>query len=449
MRHNIVGDFARLPRHTYPIAERAVFLSPDPGIGNVLLRWDVLERQLGCRLDPLSRDLCEISTYVYLADKAVARGELDHWSRRLAFLVPVRLPERWNAVKPLLQKTVASLTGDSVAFRFVKRQSQDENAGGAPNPEHFSLVPQAADCVSLFSGGLDSFAGAAYLLSGGRRPAFVGHYANPTLRTLQAELMAGLRRRFDYDGEHLQYRITSRKTTRTRHVYVRRESSHRARSFLFLSFAAVVAAARGLSEIFICENGVLALNIPLSEARQGTRCSRHAHPVYLRHFNDLVAALYGASFEVRNPFLFWTKAEETQLLVEAGLGAAIRETVSCWNYPNLTLHFKEGHHCGFCTPCVVRRLSVAAAGAERHDDRYALNIFGVDRTEHVELRRNVNDLLFFCRCFAREPIGRLVYRFPDLVGIEAAREDVGEDKLRAIMRVYKSFATATLPLFAS
>lgn len=449
MKINVVCDFLRLDEYEgkFPIAEKAVYLSSQPQVGNLHFDLRAVERDLGRRLDPLSLDLCEIAAFVYLADKAVARGEFERWARNLSFLVPVRNPSKWNSVKGALKNTVATLTGDNVQFTFVKRREEKADEG-PQRPADFSPAAAAdSDSVCLFSGGLDSFAGAVYLLGQGRRPLFVSHYVNGTLKGVQANLAAEIGSGFGRPIEHLQYRLTSRRPPDERFAFKARESSHRARSFLFMSFAAVAAAARGLRDIYICENGVLALNVPISEARKGSRSTRHAHPLYLRYFHELIEKLYGWEFTVQNPFLFWTKGEEAELLKESGFGPTIKQTVSCWGYPNQTLRFKDSNHCGHCIPCLVRRASLATAGLEPYDDRYNRDSFAPNRQNNDNgSDRNVTDLIYFCRSVASLSFNDLVYRYPEFITIEAHRSHTLEDKVTKIIKVYKKFADEVLAL---
>ena len=222
-----------------------------------------------------------------------------------------------------------------------------------------------------------------------------------------------------------------------------------------MSFAAAAAAARGLSEIFICENGVLSLNVPISDARKGTRSTRHAHPLYLRYFNQMIDELYGRRFSVRNPFFYWTKREEVELLGCADLQTMIRDTVSCWGYPNLTIRYKDSNHCGTCIPCLVRRVSMITAGFEDADDRYALDVFDVGLEIEPSQRRNIEDLVYFAECFDRSSKTELLYRFPELVMVESTLEDgsgsrrldgSGSSRLDSMIEVYRRFATDLLAI---
>jgi 7-cyano-7-deazaguanine synthase in queuosine biosynthesis len=447
MNINVVCDFLRLDeyRDRFQIGKKAVYLSSHPQLGNVHFDLCAIERDLGRKLDSLSLDLCQIAAFVYLADKFFARGEFDRWSRHLSFLVPVRNPTKWNSVKGILRNTIATLTGDKVQFSFVKHQEEK----GADEPEHSAdSRPTAAvdsDSVSLFSGGLDSFAGAVYLLGQGRRPLFISHYVNATLKAVQSNLMTAIGSGFGRSADHFQYRLTSRRPRDERFAFKARESSHRARSFLFMSFAAAAAAVRGLRDIYICENGVLALNVPISEARKGSRSTRHAHPLYLRYFNELIEKLYEREFAVQNPFLFWTKGEEAELLKESGFGPTIKQTVSCWGYPNQTIRFKDSNHCGYCIPCLVRRASLVSAGLESYDDRYNRDAFRPQQ-QNKGLDRNVTDLIYFCRSIASLSFNELVYKYPEFITIEAHRSYPPEDKVTKIIKVYKKFASEVLAL---
>ncbi len=440
MAVNIVGDHALRPEWRRLMPEKQpLFLSTNPLKGNVYLAPGRLEEQLAVPLEPISLDLCEIAAYVYLADKMIPRGSHEKWVRDLSFLIPVRVPEKWQKVRTLLTNTVGVLSGDNVQFRFVKRH-------GPEHPRRASSARSStgpSDCVALFSGGLDSLAGTVHLAGQGRRPLLASHYVS-SLGALQQELVRTLGRHLGQTFEHFQYRVTSRRAAKTVHPLKARESTHRSRSFLFMSFAAVAAAARGLSEIFICENGVLALNVPISDARKGTRSTRHAHPLYLTYFNELIDALYERPFEVRNPFFYWTKREEAELLATAGLHAILRTTVSCWGYPNSTLKYRYSNHCGTCIPCLVRRVATIAAGLESYDDRYAVDVFGTGAVSG-DRYRNIQDLVYFAETFATSSKTELLYRYPELVMVEQGAKVPG-DRLEAIVGVYRRFAKDVLDI---
>ncbi len=414
-----------------------MYVSADRRFGNVYLQAEKVERALSVRLDSASLDLCELAAFVYMADKAVPRGRYEKWTRNLSFLVPVRNVDKWNSVKEILTNTLATLSGDNVDFHFVKKV--EEKRGGKLPDSAPTVKPAESDCTCLFSGGLDSFSGAVYLINQGRRPMFASHYVS-ALKGLQSDLMTAVQNQFERVFHHFQYRVTSRPNPRAPHPYKARESSHRARSFMFLSFATVAAAAHGLSDIYICENGILSLNVPISDARKGSRSTRHAHPLYLLYFNQLVNALYERQFNVQNPFFFWTKGEEAKLLLSTRLYPMIKNTVTCWGYPNQTLRYPNSNHCGYCIPCIVRRVSLLAAGLEKYDDQYVVDIFNLNGPTDEKYLRNIEDLTYFCESFATLSKTELLYRYPELVMVEVGPNPSNEDRVAKIIAVYKKFS---------
>ena len=155
MKINVVCDLQDRNKYKkrFQISEKAVHLSADAKLGNVSLDIAGIERELGCKLDSISLDLCEIASYVYLADKSIARGGFDNWARDLAFLIPVRNPAKWNAVKQLLRNAIATLTGDRIQLNFVPAKKAPAAKGAAvtveKQPAQFG-APES-DCVSLSS----------------------------------------------------------------------------------------------------------------------------------------------------------------------------------------------------------------------------------------------------------------------------------------------------------
>lgn len=441
MYTNLICDYQLRPEYKRLVGrkEKVVYLSVDDAFGNLLFDAKAFSRDMGKQLDSVSLDLCELAAYVYLGDKTVARGHYENWTRSLSYIVPVRNFELWDSVKELLTKTLATLSGDNIRFQFVPKAGPIESEGHPPLVKSSGFPESDSSC--LFSGGLDSFAGAAYLIQQkGRRPLFASHYSAGSLKNVQSDLMTAIEREFGKDFHHFQYRVTSRPNKRAPHQFARKESSHRARSFLFTSFATVAAALHGLSDIFICENGVMSLNVPISDARKGSRSTRHAHPLYLLHFNQLINALYERRFSVQNPFSFWTKGEEAALIGTTNLSPKIKDTVTCWGYPNQTLRYPHSNHCGYCLPCIVRRVSLITCGMESYDDQYVVDVFGPRGKLSEAQLRNVEDLAYFCHSFSTLSKTELLYRYPELVMIEAGAGPSADDKIGKIIRVYKKFA---------
>ena len=83
---------------------------------------------------------------------------------------------------------------------------------------------------------------------------------------------------------------------------------------------------------------------------------------------DLASHLLEIPFTIENPFIYKTKAEMVKVLAEKEDIDLIYKTVSCDSK-----HRQKGlpNQCGFCTSCLLRRQSIAAAGLQDHT-KYAI-----------------------------------------------------------------------------
>ena len=122
---------------------------------------------------------------------------------------------------------------------------------------------------------------------------------------------------------------------------------------------------------------MLSLNVPISDARKRSRSTPACAPLYLFHFNRSVNALYERKFNVQNPFFLQTKGEEIALLRTLGLESVIKDTVTCWGYPNQTCRYTNTR----TIAAIAYRVSfvwvsLIAAGMEDYDDQYVVDVFG-------------------------------------------------------------------------
>jgi hypothetical protein len=140
------------------------------------------------------------------------------------------------------------------------------------------------------------------------------------------------------------------------------DDSMRTRSFQFLALgvmaAEAVASYRGSNaiDLVVCENGLIALNPPLTPRRIGSHSTRTAHPHFLRGVQNILDAL-GLPVRVSNPYRHLTKGE--MALPHAGrpdFRAFAAATVSCGKWK------RRNQQCGRCVPCLIRRASLHAGG---------------------------------------------------------------------------------------
>ena len=343
----------------------------------------------------LGEDLLTLAGVVQIADRAFRRRfRLGELTRRFHIQMSVNLPERWRAVSGGLSEALSFLSSDNWFFSFTKR-SED---GGSPvrdrssrqrGPDISADLGKRSACISLFSGGLDSFCGAAYLLGAEQNvaggddclPVFVTSYLKDLSR-LQDELLSPLS--WQTDASHLHIPIYFRADPKSTGGFVLAdfpERTRRARSFFYIAQAAAFALSHRISELNIFENGVLALNLPLRADRTGARCTRHAHPFFLEKVQSFLRSLGGGEWSptVINRFDSLTKAEI--LSYASQCPDLTSNTVSCWHYGNFTatlrrkLNQGDITHCGFCLPCLVRRLALRSADMPDPPVAYGYDVF--------------------------------------------------------------------------
>jgi hypothetical protein len=137
----------------------------------------------------------------------------------------------------------------------------------------------------------------------------------------------------------------------------------RTRSFNFLAYGALIAAtmaevgvAPSPVDLFVPENGLIALNPPLTYRRIGALSTRTTHPHFLGLVQRIIDAL-DIPIRISNPYALKTKAEMLQNCADKQtLKQVVEHTVSCGKWK------RTGIQCGRCVPCLIRRAAFHAAG---------------------------------------------------------------------------------------
>lgn len=311
---------------------------------------------------PVAVDLLNLATAVYSADVCTQRlTAYDRWTRDFRLFLPVGDPDRWSAASPLISRMLSFLSGDRwhVEFRplanpippFVKRKR--------------SRPPTRPTTVSLFSGGLDSFVGVLDLLEAGGTVALVGHYSTGPTSNAQKSVSTALAAQYPNRTSLFRFFV------RPPRLYGSLpEPSTRSRSILFLALGTLVASAFGNPlPLYVPENGLISLNVPLTPARSGTLSTRTTHPYFIGLFRELLR-LIGLNTTIETPYRFQTKGE---MLAGAANSAVLRavapKTLSC-SHPDVGRYQRvsPGRHCGYCVPCLIRRASMSHIGADIADD---------------------------------------------------------------------------------
>ena len=325
--------------------------------------WDIIKKRQysGFCVTKSAIDLFYISLMVYYGDRRVVRKkEDDAWTRKIKLYIPVLEIEKWNESKALLEKMLSFLSGDLWIFEFRKRELNTKEVQVIKSIERKKKRHQPK-AICMLSGGLDSFIGAIDILSKEKDIWFVGHYGGGkgviryqknVINTLINQFSLTKKQFFNFFASPIRpnKRITMEDTTRTR-------------SFMFFAHAVILGSTfNDETTLYIPENGLISLNIPLTNTRIGSCSTRTTHPYYMGLLQQLLINLE-LKIKLYNPYQFKTKGEMILECKDATfLQTSIALTMSC-SHPDSGRYTGETEplHCGNCLPCVIRRAAIERA----------------------------------------------------------------------------------------
>jgi len=327
-------------------------------------------------------DMLYLSMFVFASDRKVRReAAIDGWSRKLELYIPVLELQLWEENKKLLESIVNFLSGDNWTFHFRQRDFSEEENNYRLKVEKSKLVPKQFDSICMFSGGLDSFIGAIDILQTSKmKTMFVSHYGGGKgTKEYQDALKEMFIREYDVEDDDFYQFYASAKDGK--------EDSTRTRSFMFFAHAIVLASALGKEKIdlVIPENGLISLNIPITNSRLGTSSTRTTHPYYMKLLQTLLFNL-GLKIVLRNPYQFLTKGEMLLQCSNQGiLASELHNTMSCSHPDQGRMRGeRKSCHCGYCLPCVIRKAAIKRAGFEDKSD-YFDSLFMSGKTAKTNL----------------------------------------------------------------
>ena len=288
-------------------------------------------------------DAFVVSAAVEFCDREFKRPS-SSWGRQIHLRIPVHEPERWNAngVLTALSDTLNFLTGDEWFLEFRgRREPVDRPAQG-----RFSF-PSNARAVIPFSEGLDSLSVAA-LESRKSNDELVHVRVGP--KSMEAE-SAGPRRSF----AAVPYRVVSNKKNF-------RENSARARGFKFTLVSGIAAYLAKIDTVILPESGQGALGSALAAVGQGYPDYRN-HPAFTSRMVKLAHSLLQYRLSYSFPRLWYTKGETLRAYFELTKDdRRWLKSRSCWQSQRQTGINGDWRQCGVCAACMLRRMSVHAAG---------------------------------------------------------------------------------------
>ena len=344
-----------------------------PGIGSIGNRVRDSIARLKGPVPTVAFDFLSIALAVTAADEFVSRDNASHgFARDIALKIALAKPAIWQQEKTNLERILRFLSGDNWSLTLVP--------GGLtpPTKKEHGKFRQKTDIngverICLFSGGLDSLIGAVDCLH---------QYPTKTLLVSRAS---------PKDKQHqdiLAHHLGAPKRLSVNDVPTRprgpiplwkKEDTTRSRSILFIALGVCVAAAAGevnasRTKLLIPENGVIALNPPLTSRRRGALSTRTAHPAYLSSLQALLDTT-GLNVEISNPYAFQTKGEMILNCHDTSKVRTLAElSVSCGKWK------RADKQCGKCVPCLIRLAALHHATITERTNTYQYeDLMGVYR----------------------------------------------------------------------
>jgi hypothetical protein len=304
--------------------------------------------------DPLVFDALLLAAAVEFCDRIKRRPSFQ-WSREIELRIPVHAPAVWKQrdVTESLHDALEFLTGDRWRVEFAERK----NAITPPQQGLFNLPPAESLAIIPFSEGLDSRA-----VAGLMSREFGDRLVRVRLGTKSDD------RPSDSSGRRSPFAGVPYNVRRGEHRFV--ESSARSRGFKFALLSGLAAYMAKAERVFLPESGQGAVGPSLAPVGQAYEDYRN-HPAFTAIMSVFLKSLLGHDVRFEFPRLWFTKGETLLEYVSGGAQAADwKETRSCWQdnrYVSVNGHRRQ---CGICAACMLRRLSVHAAGLSEAPETY-------------------------------------------------------------------------------
>lgn len=314
---------------------------------NLIFSAEPLASYFFAEWEPVIFDALLVAAAVEFCDKTQRRPALG-WGRDIALNLPVHDPAHWRskAVHDSLHNALELLTGDRWQITFVNRKRD----AASPQQGLFNL-PTGALGVVPFSDGLDSRAIGA-LLAKEHGDKIVRVRLGPKTSDRPKEPFTAV----PYKIRPLERRFV--------------ESSARSRGFKFAVLSGLAAYLAKADKVFVPESGQGALGPALVTVGQAYEDFRN-HPRFTTKMSTFLKALLGRDISFEFPRLWYTKGETLAAYAASnGRSSEWRITRSCWQDNRQVSVDGHRRQCGICAACMLRRMSLHAAGLAESNDTY-------------------------------------------------------------------------------
>ena len=311
---------------------------------NLSFKLDRMESYFFAKRDPVLHDAFVVAAAVEFCDMTKPRPG-NGWGRIISLRLPVHDPDRWSQklVADSLREALEFLTGDRWELCFYQRERPVTQPRQDPLGLRYDI-----SAVIPYSNGLDSRAAAGL--------------AAQELEDRIVRIRLGAKNTSP-NG------IDSCKDYFTTVPYCIRqgknrfgESSARSRAFKFLLASGIAAVLSDAERIIVPESGQGALGPCLVSVGQASPDYR-SHPRFGRMMEKFLHSLIGFKGRFDYPHIWNTKGETlARFTEETGNCTKWANTRSCWQQNRQVGVGGKARQCGICAACLLRRMSVHAAG---------------------------------------------------------------------------------------
>ena len=309
-----------------------------------------LESYSFSRWEPILYDAMVVAATIEYADRTVRRPS-QGWARQISVCIPVHDPDRWNmhSVLSSLQDALEFLTGDYWEFRFRNRTRSAD-----PPLQNLLGLPVDTQAVLSYSDGLDSLSVAKLLNNKGSRTLLRVRVGSKVWDSSQLEDCKD-------PFAMVPYRVSCRQLSK--------EPSCRSRGFRFAMITGVAAYLANADEIVVPESGQGIIGPALVYVGQAYPDFRN-HPFFVVRMQRFINALFGTKVKFIYPRIWCTKGQTLGEYISLFGERGWERTRSCWKNSRWCSVNGERRQCGVCAACMLRRLSVHAAGQVEKRDAY-------------------------------------------------------------------------------
>ncbi len=313
--------------------------------------------------EPIVFDAFLLAAAIQFCDQT-KRRPASGWGREIRLRIPVHDPNHWNScdVNLPLHDTLDFLTGDCWTISFTDRKEPISR----PRQGHFS-IPDGSCAIISFSDGLDSRA-----VAGLMEKKLGDRLIRVRLGSKGLDQPRGRGQRHPFASVPFRVRQGEKRFV---------ETSARSRGFKFTLLSGVAAYLMRAEQVVVPESGQGALGSSLVPVGQGYADYRN-HPLFTERMEVFLLALLRHQVRFTFPRLWHTKGETlAEFVAECPDGVNWANTWSCWQSSRQVSISGRKRQCGVCAACMLRRLTVHAAGLTENNETYVWEDLHVERFE--------------------------------------------------------------------